>query len=423
MILTTITAAFLDIEGLPLLWIAGVFGWTAGVILFPDTPVVLKAQVILIALAGIVLLAVASFYGEPVKLDRIITANTGLLSMIAAVGFLKLVVIPPNQELSQLPQGPKAFLQTLIGLNISSSIINVSAPILIADRIHQQRPLDRFTAQSMVRVFCGVSNWSPFFGAMAVVLTYVEGASLSWIIIAGLPFTLIGFILVYLEARIRYKTQIENFVGYPMQYNALKIPVTLIMTVSIGTTVFPSLPILLVISTSALLVTSVTLIIREGPMGAITFLKNHVVQGLPRMVNELNLFLVAGILAVGISGLLVTGILENPFNTFNVLTAIELLLVIWLVAIFGIHPVIMISGLSPMILSLDPDPNLLAITYLIGWHLGTCSNPLSGTNLVFQGRYGIPGWKIAFWNWPYALLMFLIATLWLSFVAGWFPKI
>ncbi|MFT7674171.1 MAG: hypothetical protein ACI845_002588, partial [Gammaproteobacteria bacterium] len=188
MILTTISAALLDINGLPLLWIAGVFGWTAGVILFPDAPVVLKVQVILIALTGLALLVIASFYGEPIKPNSIITANTGLLSMIAAVGFLKLVVIPPNQQSSQLPQGSKAFLQTLIGLNISSSIINVSAPILIADRIHQQRPLDRFTAQSMVRVFCGVSNWSPFFGAMAVVLTYVENASLSWIIIAGLPF-------------------------------------------------------------------------------------------------------------------------------------------------------------------------------------------------------------------------------------------
>ncbi|MFT7675068.1 MAG: hypothetical protein ACI845_003488, partial [Gammaproteobacteria bacterium] len=276
--------------------------------------------------------------------------------------------------------------------------------------------------QSMVRVFCGVSNWSPFFGAMAVVLTYVENASLSWIIIAGLPFTLIGFILVYLEARIRYKSQVENFVGYPMQYNALKVPVVLIMTVTLGTTLFPSLPVLLVISASALLVTLATLIIREGTTRAFNLLRVHVVQGLPRMVNELNLFLVAGILAVGISGLLVTGILENPFNTFDVITAIELLLLIWLVGIIGIHPVIMISGLSPMILSLNPDPNLLAITYLIGWHLGTCSNPLSGTNLVFQGRYGIPGWKIAFWNWPYALVMFLIATLWLSFVAGWFPK-
>jgi hypothetical protein len=81
----------------------------------------------------------------------------------------------------------------------------------------------------------------------------------------------------------------------------------------------------------------------------------------------------------------------------------------------------MISSITPMILTLNPDPNLLAATFLFAWHLGTCSNPLSGTNLVFQGRYGIPGWKIAFWNWPYAIAMLIIGSLWLQVVAQIFP--
>ena len=46
---------------------------------------------------------------------------------------------------------------------------------------------------------------------------------------------------------------------------------------------------------------------------------------------------------------------------------------------------------------------------------------MSGTNLVFQGRYGIPGWKIAFWNWPYAIAMLIIGSLWLQVVAQVFP--
>ena len=42
-------------------------------------------------------------------------------------------------------------------------------------------------------------------------------------------------------------------------------------------------------------------------------------------------------------------------------------------------------------------------------------------NLVFQGRYGIPGWKLAFWNWPYALVMLVVGCLWLQLVARVFP--
>jgi uncharacterized membrane protein YciS (DUF1049 family) len=77
----------------------------------------------------------------------------------------------------------------------------------------------------------------------------------------------------------------------------------------------------------------------------------------------------------------------------------------------------MISSFAPMIMTLDPDPNLLAATFLFAWHLGTCSNPLSGTNLVFQGRYEISAWKLAFWNWPYAIVMLIVGALWLQAVA------
>ena len=116
------------------------------------------------------------------------------------------------------------------------------------------------------------------------------------------------------------------------------------------------------------------------------------------------------------------GVIDNPFSGFDAISAAETLGVILLCAFCGIHPIIMISSITPMLLTLDPDPNLLAATYLFAWHLGTCSNPLSGTNLVFQGRYGIPGWKIAFWNWPYALAMLVVAALWLQLVAQIFPR-
>jgi hypothetical protein len=42
---------------------------------------------------------------------------------------------------------------------------------------------------------------------------------------------------------------------------------------------------------------------------------------------------------------------------------------------------------------------------------------LSGTNLVFQGRYGISAWQLAFWNWPYAIAMLIVGALWLQAVA------
>jgi hypothetical protein len=146
-------------------------------------------------------------------------------------------------------------------------------------------------------------------------------------------------------------------------------------------------------------------------------MKSYVTDGLPRIVNELTLFLAAGVIAAGMSALIQEDIISSPFSEFDATTASALLGVMLLLSAVGIHPVIQISSLTPMLLSLNPDTNLLAITYLIAWSLGTCSSPLSGTNLVFQGRYETPAWKIAIWNWPYALVMYGLAVLWLHFLS------
>ncbi len=403
------------------LWIGGIAAWSAALLLFIDTSRILKIQVSLILLTGFGLIAYAHMQSAAVDPDLLISSNTGLMTMIAAVGFLRLVMIPDTLQDEILPVGRKAFLQTILGLNLSSSVINISAPILISDRIHRKRPLQRFTAQTFTRIFCGVSSWSPFFAAMAVVLTYVSDASLLWIVIAGFPFMLIGFVGVYLEARIRYPEEVESFVGYPTHLNALLVPGVLVVTVVLLAQLMANTPILVLIAISALLITCSVLILRHGISESFRRLKTHVTDGLPRIVNELCLFLAAGVLAGGISALITHGVFENPFTHFDAITAAAVLAIMLLCAFCGIHPIIMISSFAPMIMTLNPDPNLLAATFLFAWHLGTCSNPLSGTTLVFQGRYGIPSWKLAFWNWPYALVMLGIGSLWLQVVAQIFP--
>jgi len=422
MILITITNSFLAIStSFNPLWLAGISGWLSALLLFSDTARILQIQVGILLLIGLGLIFYSSNQGMSIDLNSIISGNTGLLAMIAAVGFLKLVVIPDSATQSPLPVGKWTYLRTLIGLNLSSSIINISAPIMIADRIHHQQALKRFTAQSFTRVFCGVSSWSPFFGAMAVVLTYVSGAKLSWIIIAGLPFTIAGFLVVYSEARVRYPRQVENFVGYPMQINGLKVPLLLVLSVVIASWLLPDTSVLVVIASCALLVTIITLLFRTSMASTLQQLADYIINGLPRIVNELTLFLAAGVLAAGMSAMIKNGDLPNPFAVYDALTASKLLATMVILAAMGIHPVILISSFTPLILTLDPDPNLLAVTYLFAWNLGTCSSPLSGTHLVFQGRYGIPSWKAAIWNWPYAVIMCLIATGWLQVVEIFLP--
>ena len=417
MLVLTIVAGLISTDGwLKVLSIAGVCGWLAAGLLFIDTPKILRIQVCIIIVVGLALGLYAITLGGSMSASTIISGNTQLLAMISAVGFLRLVALPASDAGEKLPVGPRAYIQTLLGLNLSSSVINISALILVADRLHRNKPLKRFTSQSLTRIFSGASNWSPFFAAMAVVLTYVDDAQLSRIILAGLPFTLLGISIVLIEAKLRHQTEVSHFVGYPMHVESLKIPLMLVVTVALGTWLLPEVPVLVIIALSALLITLTVLIIRNQFASAFRQMGEYIVDGLPRIVNELTLFLAAGLIAAGMSALIQQGIIPNPFSEFNAITAAWLLGIMLLLAAMGVHPVILISSFTPLMLTLNPDPNLLAITYLMAWNLGTCSSPLSGTHLVVQGRYGIPSWKAAMWNWPYALIMYGFAVVWLQLI-------
>ncbi len=402
-------------------WIASGSAWTAAMLLIHRATRVLRVQVGLLLGAGLVMIVRA--HSEGVSIDPLaaLSINTGLLTMIAAVGFLRLVALPRSGTLTQLPVGRRAYWQTLAGIGVFGSVINISAPILIADRIDRQRPLDPFTTQSIIRVFCSMSNWSPFFGAMAAVLSYVDQARIDLIMLACLPFSLLCSALVYLEARWRYAHRLPRFVGYPLKQEALLVPCVLLLCVVVSVNRFPALSILSIITLCALAVSITILVIRHGLDGMASQLSDHVTTYLPKMVGELSLFLSAGVFAVGVAALLETGLIASPFTRFDGATAAQLLGWMLLAAVIGIHPIILISSITPMVLTLDPNPTLLAIVYLTAWHLGTCSSYLSGVQLVFQGRYGIVAWQSAIRNWPYAFVAYLIACAWLWMLSAWLP--
>jgi len=389
-------------------WLAGAFGWLAALLLLPAVSVTQRWQTGIIALVGLLLMVIAIRRGTGIDVSGAIGNNAGLIAMILSVGFLRLVTLSADNA-TKLPSGPAAYYKTLLGVSLFGSVINISAPIIFADRLSIPHGLSRLTSQSITRIFSGCSAWSPFFGGMAVVITYVPALSLPVVMLACFPFALIGFLIVAAEAHLRYKEQLQNFRGYPVQFSSLWVPVALAIMVILLSNVVPDWSVLTSISVSALVLTVVVLLLRSGVVKSRAILWAQITEQLPRAVNELVLFLVAGVLAAGIASVIKAGLVSVPFTDFHAFEAALLLGVMILLAVFGVHPVVTVSGVTPLLMTLQPDANLLAITFLFAWSLGTCGSPLSGTHLVFQGRYGIPGWKGAYWNWPYVSLMYLLA--------------
>lgn len=416
-------------------WAAGIVGWCMVCLLFIDVKKSQRYQTVFIALAGVGLLIFGQVRDGHALWSHAIGSNTGLVTMLASVGFLRLIATPagnPSANRSeankpgatdksdqQLPVGFGAYIKTLAGVSLFGAVINISAPIIFSDLLYKHRALPRLASQSITRIFTATSTWSPFFGGMAAVLTNVPDMRISFAMLACLPFAGISFLVVMLEVRLRFWNQIKDFKGYPVNFYNLWIPAALATVILILNKLFPDWSVLSHISISALLLTASVLLAREG-LNSVQTLSRFVVEGLPTMINELQLFLSAGILAAGLVTVISDGLLPDLFGPelsgFSASSAAMLLGVMILLAVAGVHPVVTVSSATPLIVTLSPAPDLLAVCYLLAWGLGTCASPLSGTHLVFQGRYEIPSWKGAFWNWPYVLVMYGVAVVLLHVV-------
>jgi len=185
------------------------------------------------------------------------------------------------------------------------------------------------------------------------------------------------------------------------------VPAVLAASVLLAHEWQPSWPVLAIIATFAPLVTVFTLFARD-PISAIPVLRQHVSRRLPLMNGELTLFMAAGVLSAGMSGAITALDLGLPFTRFGPLEATIVLVLMNLFAWVGLHPVIMVSVLGPWLTPLDPDPNMLAMVFLMSWGVGLTSCPMSNTMLVMAGRYGLPFGKLLTENRRYSFLMPLV---------------
>lgn len=382
---------------------AGLLGWTAALLLshrLGRRQRIQSAWLVGLGAAGI---AWGALHGAPPSLTQILASNQGLVSLLAAVSFLRLVTRPEAAKRdAPLPRGRKALWRTLIGVHLFGAVINLSTVVILGDRMATRGRLGKRRALALSRGFAAAAFWSPFFSAMAAALTYAPGAQLGIVALAGLPMAAVSLWLTAREIDPEDPRLGAPFVGYPMRFSALWIPGLLVASVLVTHALVPGWSILAIITLSAPLLT-LGILTAQRRSGAWQPLEDHIKRGLASTVNELVLFLAAGVLAAGLISL--TGQLGDwlPFTRFGPPQASLVLVVMVGLAAFGVHPIITIAACGAWLAPLHPNPNLLAMTLLMAWGIGVPANPLSGLHLMMQGRYGIDGYAFLRWNAGYVL--------------------
>lgn len=388
-------------------WIAGILGWLAAFLLAPALSPVQRFQVLAMLLFGSTGLLLAFALGGEIEPLRILSVNQAMIAMLAAVSFLRLVTQPADVS-DALPQGRLPLWRTLLGIHFLGSVINMSAIVLMGDRLSANRPMTPQQACVLSRGFALAACWSPFFAAMGIALSSAPGARLTTLALAGFPVALCGLLLT--GWALTRSGAATSFHGYPMQFATLWIPALLALLLVLLHHLWPEVPILTLIALLSLGVTLVILLLRHGNTGFEAY-RQHIRVGLPRMSGELALFLAAGVLAGGIAGAAEASGIDFTPDRFGASEASLLLIGMVAVSVLGIHPVISIATSGGILAPLGVDPNLLGITFLMTWAIGISSAPLSGLHLMIQARYQVRGLTLLRMNAAFTLAMLAIAAL------------
>ena len=390
-------------------WMTGALGWLACVLFWPRLKIAQRRVALVLVVFGAVGISWAALRGHGGLVNRALTQNMPLIGMLIAVSFLQLISTRRSEADEPLSIGRHALLGTLVGLHLFGAVINFSAVVIFADRLAARAKLSVDQATGLSQTFISGAIWSPFYGAMAVALTFAPAASLARMMFIGIPLAAIGILVTWLTLSSKRHGYARNFVGYPLHLEALWVPLVLAMSVLVLHELKPGWSVLAVITLMAPAVTALTLVAREGRRSVASFLR-IVHTRLPEMGGETTLFMAAGMLSAGMAGMIAVLDLGMPFSHYGAFEASVTSGLILVAAWLGFHPVILGMVVGTWVTPLRPDPNLLAMTLLIPWAFGLPGCPMANTLIAIQARYQTPLGGLLKRNRIFGLQMFVFCV-------------
>lgn len=402
--------------------------WLAACILFFQANKASQKQITILSVVTLALIGLVYGLGGTVEWVRFFEINETMCAMFAAGSFLSLIT--HKAEHRQNLTGAKGIFSTYCAANILGGVINLASIYVIGDRLSQKGKLSQEQVELISRGFCAAAYWSPFFVGCAVALSLSHGMKLSVTIPCGILLSLITMLVSYGEIRASYRKKsleaaktgnigpsMADFEGYSLSFKELRLPLALVLGVLLFHLLDPSRSILIVIS---IVVPTVVFIAMEK-QNYRTKIHDQIHDNFPSMGGQIALYLVAGAMSTAILALLKVkhiDFLTGLISSFGPLEAFGVLILIVAISYCGLHPIITIYSLIPLLLNFNPDPTLVGLLIVVGWGLGITVSPLSAANLSFLGRYHTSGKMILKMN-KLFVLKILLACLGIFWLETW----
>ena len=403
-ILATLILYFVSAAAPLVLPVPVLLAWLVCLLTWHDLAKNARRQALVLLLTGIAALLFALTQGVYLGWKEILAVNLPLLAMFVAVAFLALT--NRGHEDPDLPHGNKAVVITALGTHLLGAMINLSVLFVFGDRLQKNGTLSREQMIILARSFCAAAWWSPFFIATGVALTYAPDMYWRETLLPGACMSAVAIAYSVVEVCwIRKK----EFSGYPLKLESLTVPLFLATAVIVTHHFRQDVKVL-------------HLICIVSPLGAILFMKGRprlatlhdfVVNRISSVSSQFTLFLAAGVFSNGIKSIILVS--PSTFNltgsAFTPLLFAALLAVMIIVGIMGVHPIVSIAIVSPLLLPLHPDQSQMGFLFLSSWAISTGSSPLSGVGLALISRYRASPQIILQSNWHYAFIMWAGASL------------
>ena len=386
-----------------LLTVATLLAWLVSILTWRTLGKNAIRQASLLLLIGFIAICFSASRGVLLDWKQILASNLPLLAMFIAVAFLSLT----NRSLEDpaLPTGNRAVVTTALGTHFLGAVINLSVLFVFGDRLQKNGRLSKNQLIILARSFCAAAWWSPFFIATGVALTYAPGMYWKETLIPGAIMSVIAIGYSLVEVCFFRNTE---FSGYPLKFESMTVPAFLAFVVICVHHFWHDVNIMLLICVVS--PTGALIFMKGRPRIAI--LRDFINHRIASVSSQFTLFLAAGVFSAGIKS--ITQVYPVFFSlegsSFTPLLFVIVSGAMIIIGIIGVHPIVSIAIVSPLLLPLNPDQSQLGFLFLTSWAISTGSSPLSGVGLALVSRYQASSRGIIRSNWHYAVAMWAIAS-------------
>lgn len=281
---------------------------------------------------------------------------------------------------------------------------------------------ERLVLTAISRGFATSIMWSPYFAAMALVLSQMD---IPWFSILPVSFTLAmvslctGFLLDYRQ----WAGSNDVRRGFKISKSSQSVLLGLFAS-GLGVTIWmlavewlTGLNMILIVGLTAILFPLLwSLGAGHGPVYR-QEIKKYFSGTLPLLRNEIVLFLSSGFFSSSVAnsgaGKYLAAVVQMIAGHGQFLAQSAILFSTVLLALIGIHPIISVSILAA---SLHPpiagfSAQTLAVTLLTSWAIANISSPFTATNMMLAGFTGRTSMEVGLrWNITYVVVAGLVVS-------------